>query len=120
MFLRLTCHLLCLKCDYLCKRYGQECARPIIAMAKSFSSRYVDYLLEKVRACEPAVADYIANIEELWQSTYWNSCKRQLLPPRYGIVTSNTSECVNSMFGEARDLGWLEAVAKPPESFSVG
>ena len=81
------------------------------AMAKSFSSRYVAYLLEKVGACKPAAVDYIANIEELWQSTDWNSCERQL-PSRYGIVTSNTSECVNNVFGEARDLGWLEAVDK--------
>ena len=63
-------------------------------------------------ACKPAAADYITSIDELWQSTDWNSCERQL-PPWYGIVTSNTSECVNNMFGEARDLGWLEAVDKP-------
>ena len=104
MFLRLTCH-------YLRKRYRQEYARPIIALAKSFLSRYVDYLLEKVRECKPAMAEYIANIDKLWQSTDWNSCGRQL-PPRYEIVTSNTSECVNNMFGEARDLRWLEAVDK--------
>jgi hypothetical protein len=79
-------------------------------MAKSFSNRYVDYLLEKVRACKPAAAKYISTIPDLWRSTDWNS-ERQL-PPRYGIVTSNTSECVNNMFGEARDLGWLEAVDK--------
>jgi hypothetical protein len=92
-------------------RYGQECARPAIVMAKSFSNRYIDYLLEKVRACKPAAANYISSIKDLWRSTDWNSCERQL-PPRYGIVTSNTSECVNSMFGEARYLGWLEAVGK--------
>jgi hypothetical protein len=80
-------------------------------MAKSFSNRYVDYLLEKVSACKPAAAAYISSIEDLWRSTDWNSCERQL-PPRYGIVTSNTCECVNNMFGEARDLGWLEAVDK--------
>jgi hypothetical protein len=33
-------------------------------MAKSFSSRYVDYLLEKVCACRPAAADYILHIDE--------------------------------------------------------
>jgi hypothetical protein len=95
--------------DCVCDSFGQECARPVIAMAKSFSNRYVDYLLEKVRACKPAATDYISTIQELWRSTDWNSCERQL-PPRYGMVTSNTSECVNTMFGDARDLGWLEAV----------
>jgi hypothetical protein len=34
------------------------------------------------------------------------------LPPRYGILTSNSSESVNSMLAEARNLGWLEAVEK--------
>jgi hypothetical protein len=65
-----------------------------------------------VRACKPAAADYIANIDNLWQSTDWNSAGERQLPPRYRIVTSNTSERVNNMFGEARDLGWLEAIDK--------
>jgi SWIM zinc finger len=80
-------------------------------MAKSFSTRYVDYLLGQVRAIKPAAADYIENIDDLWRSTDWMSYERQI-PPRYGIVTSNTSECVNNMFAEARTLGWLECVDK--------
>ena len=32
------------------------------------------------------------------------------LPPRYGIVTYNTSECVNNMFDDARNVGWLERI----------
>jgi hypothetical protein len=32
------------------------------------------------------------------------------LPPRFGIVTSNTAESVNSMFNEARNLPWLIAM----------
>jgi hypothetical protein len=57
-------------------------------------------------------ATYLEGItmsEILWQSTQWlnaNPCP----PPRYGIVTSNTSElCVNNMFAETRNLGWPEA-----------
>ena len=34
------------------------------------------------------------------------------MPPRFGIVTSNTSEAVNNMFSDARDCGWLDAVNK--------
>ena len=34
-------------------------------MAKSFSNRYVDYLLEKVRNCKPSAADYISSIEDI-------------------------------------------------------
>ena len=80
-------------------------------MAKSFSTRYGDYLLGQVRAIKPAAADYIENIDDLWRSTDWMSYERQI-PPRYGIVTSNTSECVNNMFAEARTLGWLECLDK--------
>ena len=80
-------------------------------MAKSFSTRYVDYLLEQVRAHKPAAADYIVNIDDLWRSTDWISYERQI-PPRYGIVTSNTSKCVNNMFGKAQSLGWLECIDK--------
>ena len=72
---------------------------------------YVDYLLEQVWAHKPAAADYIANIDDCWRSTDWISYERQI-PPRYGIVTSNTSECVNNMFGKAQSLGWLECIDK--------
>ena len=34
------------------------------------------------------------------------------LTPRYGILTSNSSESVNSMLAEARKLGWIEAEEK--------
>jgi hypothetical protein len=98
-------------CDVSDTRYGQQAAQPIvIAMAKSFSTRYVDYLLEQDLAHKPAVANYIANIDDdLWQSTDWISWECQI-PPRYGIVTSNTSKCVNNMFGEAQPLGCLDCI----------
>jgi hypothetical protein len=55
-----------------------------------------------LQAHKPAAADYIENINgDLWQSTDWMSYEREIPPPRYGIVTSNTSECVNNMFGKA-------------------
>ena len=34
------------------------------------------------------------------------------LPSRFGIVTSNTAELVNSMFNTARDLPWMDALEK--------
>ena len=52
-----------------------------------------------------AAAEYIENVEDIWCSTDWMNLQRTL-PPRYGIVTSNTSECVNNMFADARDVGW--------------
>ena len=86
-------------------------------MAKSFLTRYVDYLLEQVRAHKPVAADYIANIDDLWRSTAWISHERQI-PSRYGIVTSNTSECVNNMFGKAQSPGWLECIDKLVDTMS--
>ena len=32
------------------------------------------------------------------------------MPPRYGIVTSNTSESVNNMFKLARDVNWMDCI----------
>ena len=34
----------------------------------------------------------------------------ELLPPRYGIYTSNTSESANNMFREARQGSWLDII----------
>jgi hypothetical protein len=58
-------------------------------MAKSFLSRYTDYLLEQVLAHKPAAADYIAiTIDDIWQSSDCISSERHIPPPRYGIATS--------------------------------
>ena len=49
---------------------------------------------------------------EHWCNTQWiKSWKYQLgarLPPRYGVVTSNTSECINSMFDDYRNEEWTD------------
>jgi hypothetical protein len=61
-----------------------------------------------------AAATYLEGITMsgiLWQSTQWLNAD-PCLPPRYGIVTSNTSECVNNMFAEARNLCWPDALEK--------
>ena len=76
------CQTPSLTCDVSDTRYGQQAARPRIAMAKSFSTRYLDYLLEQVRAHKPAAAYYITNIDDLWQSTDWTNpaslCNRDI------------------------------------------
>jgi hypothetical protein len=60
---------------------------------------------------KPHAADYIQNFDNdtLWRSTLWLD-EENPIPPCYGIVTSNTSECVNNMFAQAQTLGWLEAI----------
>ena len=51
------------------------------------------------------------NEDVLWRGTsfFHEECP---LPPRYGIVASNTSESVNSMFADAQEVGWLKAVKR--------
>jgi hypothetical protein len=94
------------------QRYGKQCARFVFPIAKTFSTRYANHLLEQVRKIKPAAAEYIENINDtFWQSIDWLD-RGKKLPPRHGIVTSNTSECVNNMFADARSVGWLEAVEK--------
>ena len=106
-------------------RFGWPCAKDIIQIAKTFSSRHADRLVEKVRNIKPAAADYIENVEDVWRLTEWMKWDNTL-PPRYGIVTSNTSECVNNMLADTRELActglrllnvlWISC---PHESFSV-
>jgi hypothetical protein len=99
------------------QKFGKQCARYVCSIAKTFSTRASSYLFDEIRKVKPQAAAYLDNLTEsgvLWRSTQWysNSTPPVHIPPRYGIVTSNTSESANSMFSEARDLGWLEAVNK--------
>ena len=38
----------------------------------------------------------------------WKYPPEGKLTPRYGVVTSNTSECINSMIDEYRSEGWID------------
>ena len=96
------------------QRYGKQCGRYVVAIAKSFSTRYSNELLDVIRTIKGTAAKYLEDITSsgtLWQSTQWLNANPEL-PPRYGIVTSNTSESVNNMFADARNLGWPEALEK--------
>ena len=70
-----------------------------MAIAKTYSAR-------------SQAASYIQSIEDcgiLWKSSQWLKVEVPY-PPRFGIVTSNTSESINSMFARARDLPWMGAL----------
>ena len=55
-----------------------------------------------------AAFQYVRNIPaEVWRSTEWVEYE---LPRRFGIVTSNTSESINSMLLDSRELGWATAL----------
>ena len=93
------------------QRFGRNASKYVMAIAKTYSARYVELLMDKTKRVKPQAAKYIQDIEEggvLWKSSQWLSRQHQY-PPRFGIVTSNTSESVNSMFTGARDLPWMGA-----------
>ena len=49
---------------------------------------------------------------EQWHNLQWITPRKlppqQQLPPRYGMVTSNMSECINSMTNDCRSDGWFD------------
>ncbi len=97
------------------QRFGKRCGQYVMAMAKTYSPRNVANMLDLVHRIKPSAAAYIENIKRsgvLWKCLQWVALQDPCLPPRYGIVTSNTSECVNNMFAAARDVSWLEALDK--------
>ena len=93
------------------QRFGKNASKYVMTIAKTYSARYVEILMEKTKKMKPQAALYIQSIEErgiLWKSSQWLNVD-VTYPPRFGIVTSNTSESVNSMFAGARDLPWMGA-----------
>ncbi|KAI2505523.1 MULE transposase domain [Fragilaria crotonensis] len=99
------------------QKFGKQCSKYVLAIAKTFLTRNSSRLFEEVRRIKPEAATYLDEITDndrvLWRTTQWySSSTAVVIPPRYGIVTSNTSEAVNNMFSEARDVGWLECVNK--------
>ena len=62
---------------------------------------------------QPNAYEYLENIpmEHSCNMQWIKTCKYQLgarLPPRYGVVTSSTSECINSMIEDYRSEGWTD------------
>ncbi|MEM1009986.1 MAG: hypothetical protein AAGJ35_13395, partial [Myxococcota bacterium] len=61
---------------------------------------------------------YLEKVDaKCWRSTEWieyseahfedKKCQLEVLPPRYGILTSNTSESFNNMISGERECGWF-------------
>ena len=96
------------------QKFGNVAASDVMAMALTYSKRNYNYLLEKMRRTKHQAAEYIERINE--SGVVWSNSQStdniQQLPPRFGQVTSNTAESVNSMFDSARDLVWLDAVER--------
>ena len=96
------------------QRFGRMCGRHVMTMAKIYSQHYYDQVLDVIRQSKPQAANYIENISSngiFWSNLQWTNSDATL-PPRFGIVTSNTSKSVNSMFNSAQDLPWMDALEK--------
>ena len=96
------------------QRFGRLCGRHVMAMAKTCFQRYYDQVLDVIQQNKPRAAEYIKDISRngiLLNNLQWTH-SNQTLPPRIGIVTSNTSKSDNSMFNSAHDLPWMDALKK--------
>jgi hypothetical protein len=90
-------------------KFGQRAGRNIVRIAKTFSKRLVQQWLLELEEVSPAARAYVSAVAPAqWRSSVWNECAG--LPPRYGIVTTNMSESLNSMLEAARDVSWLESI----------
>ncbi|KAG7363749.1 transposase, mutator family protein [Nitzschia inconspicua] len=89
------------------KEVGKKVAKHVHALPATFSKRESDELMAKINAISARGKKYLEGISaNQWRSTAW--VDDPTLPPRFGIVTTNMSESVNSMVGDARDGSWLE------------
>lgn len=78
-------------------------------IGRTFSIQKEEYYFKKLQQRWPKMVNYLLKIDpKTWRNTEWT--KNKSLPPRYGIVNSNSSESANSMFKKARTFNWLSAL----------
>jgi hypothetical protein len=95
-------------------RFGEQVAAKVMRMAKTYSVREFDHLLEEIEQMRPAAAVYISAITQrgvVWTNSQCHDTRVRFIP-RFGQITSNTSESVNSMLDSARHIGWMDAMEK--------
>ena len=84
---------------------GQHCAKMIFPIVRTFSTLQEAELLRKLRQIKPAAEQYVLGMTSgMWRGTSWMD-ESNPIPPRYGILTSNSSESVKSMLAEVREVG---------------
>ena len=89
-------------------RYGKTASLDVMKISKTFSSKQEDFYLDKLCKHKKAAHNYLLNIDPVtWRSTSWVTANPPL-PPRYGIMMSNTSKSINNMLDKYRDVGWLK------------
>ena len=92
------------------QKYGKRCAAHVTSVGKSYSTREEELHLNAIKNLNKSAFEYLQKIDKkTWRSTEWVQSDNRL-PPRYGIRTSNSSESVNSMLDEARNLPWMDCI----------
>ena len=87
--------------------FGPKSARLVFPIATAFSTIQEEKFVEQLKQIWLNTYEYLENISmEHWHNTQWIKKWKyppgSRLPPRYGVVTSNTSECINSMIDDYR------------------
>ena len=89
--------------------WGIVAGKSVSKIAQTFDFTKEYQYFEELRQKSKKACDYLSNIDpKTWRCTAWMG--NELLPPRYGIYTSNTSESANNMFKEARQGSWLDII----------
>jgi hypothetical protein len=81
----------------------------IYDISKTFSLCQENEMLETIRKQSPdAYENFVCEngiAANKWRSTEW--LRNKTLPPRYGIVSTNSTKSSNSMYEDAKHLPWL-------------
>ena len=93
--------------------FGLNAAEMVLPIATPFLTIQEETLLEQLKSKAASAYDYLEKITmEQWcnmQMDYnMEVSTTTVIPPQYGVVTSNTSECINSMIDDYRSDGWTD------------
>ena len=80
-------------------------AEMVFPIANAFSTIQEETLLEQLKPKSASAYDYLEKLPmEQWHNIQWITTQKlspqHQLPLQYGVVTSNTSECINSMIDD--------------------
>ena len=91
-------------------QFGPKAAEMVFPIPTAFLTMQEETLLSRLQTKSASAYEYLGRIPmEQWHNKQWVMMRKlpptQRLPPRYGVVTSNTSECFNSMIDDYRSEG---------------
>ena len=93
--------------------FGPKAAEMVFPIANALSMMQEETLLEQLKMKSASTYDNLEKIPmEQWHNRHWITTWN--LPPQHqqplwnGVMTSNMSECINSMIDEYRSEGWTD------------